>query len=88
MTGSVYERKNNDSTLSLKEKDNHLLFCDNSLNSFLYALKSSGANKQCPASPIKLFDYLEIENIDIDKRDESTLKCILQQRSVIFFRKS
>ena len=88
MTGSVYDRKNNDSTLSLKEKNNHLLFCDNSLNSFLYALKSSGANRQFPARPNKFFDYLEIENIDIDKRDKSTLKCILQQRSVIFFRKS
>lgn len=88
MTGSVYERKNNDSTLSLKEKNNHLLFYDNSLNSFLYALKASGAKRQCPARPIKVFDYLEIENIDIDKRDESTLNCILQQRSVVFFRKS
>lgn len=88
MKGSVYDRKNNDSTLSMKEKNNHLLICDNSLNSFLYALTSFGAKRQCPARPIKFFDYLEIENIDIDKRDESTLNCILQQRSVIFFRKS
>ena len=78
MTESVYDWKNDDSTLSMKEKDNHLLFYDNPLNSFLYALKSSEAKRQTPARLMKFFDYLEIENIDVDTKDESALKCKLQ----------
>jgi hypothetical protein len=53
MTESVYDWKNDDSSLTLKQDDDQLLFFDDPLNSFLYALKSSEAKRQYPAKLMK-----------------------------------
>ena len=52
--------------------ENETLFYDDPLTSFLYALKSSEAEakRQYPARLMKIFDYLEIENIVVDSKNK------------------
>ena len=60
MTESVYEWKTDELGLeSVRTKENTLLY-DNPLASFLYALKSSEAQRQYPARLSKFFDYIDI----------------------------
>ncbi|MDN5846759.1 MAG: hypothetical protein L0H53_10855 [Candidatus Nitrosocosmicus sp.] len=88
MTESVYDWENDDSSLTVKQGGDQLLFYDNPLASFLYALKSSEAKRQYPARLMKFFDYLEIENIIVNHRDKSALKDKLEMQATIFLERA
>lgn len=89
MTESVYEWKNDESITEKTLKNNNLMFdCDDPLTSFLYALKSSEAKRQYRARLMKLFDYLEIENIAVNHRDKSALKDKLERQAKIFLERA
>lgn len=88
MTESVYDWKNDDVTFNRNPTNDYLSNYDNPLNSFLYALKSSEAKRQYPARLMKFFDYLEIENTNVNTKDKSAFKYKLERQSIVFLEKA